>query len=151
MDFTDYMGEPDRRRHASRANAPCQETIFVNSEKDTSLSRMTVPFVLVLVGGVALVGITWGAASNFNQLGNDVRSGIGRVEDRLKNVEGNLTSRLGHLEEAQQNMMSRHEHDAWCRVAEAINVQNGWKCASLRDQHMRLAPRLKGWTVAPEK
>lgn len=157
VDFTDFddEGKPGpRMRRTYTRQQPYQETIFVNADRgDTSLNRVSVPFLLVLVGGVALVGLTWGAASQFG----DVKATLQRLEERIINATDTISRRVDRLEydleSKTRDRYTQTDHTTWCNITEAVNVNNGWKCgrAPEKQRPPEYAPRLKGWTTEPPR
>jgi len=144
MADSSYRGAP--RPHPTGYMRPeMHEAIFVNNApRDTSVNRISVPLLMVLIGAVALVGATYTATTQFN----DIKVAIERLGDRLTAELGTQATRIGRLEaEMQARTQDRYtktEHELWCSRTEQANITTGWKCADLEGR-IRFAPRVNGW------
>lgn len=104
------------------------------------------PLLMVLIGAVALVGATYTATTQFNE----IKTAIERLGDKLTSELGTQANRIGRLEaEMQARTVDRYtktEHELWCSRTEQANAANGWRCATL-DGRLQFAPRTQGWDL----
>lgn len=133
------------------------EAVFVNAPQgsSTSVKNLSVPFLLVIVGAVTLVGVTVTITNQFNTVTSsnalqfqEIKTAIDSLKTFLTAQIGSQSDRIGRmemeLERRTSDRYTRSEHNQWCRTTEAINANNGWKCADL-EKRLEFAPRVTGW------
>lgn len=125
---------------------PHPEAIFVNAPRaETSITRMTVPAVMVVSLAAALVWATYAATSQFG----DIKHAIDKLSSRIEALTGELSQRIGRLEQNDADRWSKKDHEIWCAKAERANQSIGWTCGDDAAPNPRPAPvpQVNGWTA----
>ena len=121
---------------------------------DVSLKSVSVPILLVVVGGVALVGITYAAATQFSAIQYSIDTMRAELGNKIENVAGGLADRITRVEQdadqRARDVWTRTDHELWCSRTEQAYIKTGWRCVDtprpFRDDHNRtVAPVVKGW------
>lgn len=156
-DCHDYVGGGMSRGHRYQA-PPFQETVYINNDagNDTPITRMTVPLLLVLSGGLIVGILSWSMSGQFS----DIKAKLERMDERIQSLTSGLKNRIERIEvEMEHRTKDRYslgDHNAWCATTEAINIQNGWRCGPVTTKgygdtanpRLQMAPRLRGWEEA---
>ena len=105
------------------------EAVFVNAAReDTSITRMTVP--LLLVGSLVVF----------------VSVGTYLVTANFAEIKHALTDIASKMEDLKNDRYTRTQHDLWCSRTEQLNSGLGWRCADVDDQRrMQPAAQVNGW------
>ena len=105
------------------------EAVFVNAAReDTSITRMTVP--LLLVGSLVVF----------------VSVGTYLVTANFAEIKHALTDIASKMEDLKNDRYTRTQHDLWCSRTEQLNSSIGWRCADVDDQRrMQPAAQVNGW------
>jgi len=116
-----------------------------------------VPLLVVVSGGFALTLIVWAATTQisdwrletrdqFNEVKQEVAAVRAVLEASITQTNSRLTRLEVEMDKRTQDRYTSTDHDRWCKTAELINSNNGWKCPALdMRQPLEYAPRLKGW------
>jgi len=105
----------------------------VPQSRETSISKLSVPFLLVFGGALALVsatgGITYSATMAFTQL----KSSIDTLSEKVTQKLDSQDERIGRLErdvsDRTADRYTRTDHDLWCSRTEQLNAKLGWRCS----------------------
>lgn len=124
------------------------EAVFINggapASRETSVKQVTIPIVLAIAGAVVLVGATYAATNQFN----DIKASIRDLSHKIDSLTGNLEQRINRLEEdtkdRTRDRWTRSDHDLWCARTERVNAKLGWRCADLSGGLPRPNP-LRTW------
>lgn len=108
-----------------------------------SISKLSVPLLLVLVGAAALVSATAAATSTWNNAFDEIKAAIGILEHKLDYVTSTLTRRVDELDVRSRDRWSRNDHALWCARTEKLN--RGWTC----DRDTEDAARLRATREPP--
>lgn len=106
--------------------------------RETSVNAITVPLLLVCSFAVFLVGATYLATSQFA----DIKYEIVKLSDKVQAMTGELSARIGRLEQDQSGNHTKRDHEIWCAKAERANQASGWSCG---DTPAARAPVVQGW------
>lgn len=123
------------------------EAVFLNAPReDTSITKMTVP--LLLVGSlVVFVSVgTYLVTANFSE----IKHALTDIAEKMEDLKGDIADRISRVErEADQRTKDRYtrtQHDLWCSRTEQLNSSIGWRCADVDDQRrMQPAAQVNGW------
>lgn len=141
--------------HVPRYGHPEYYDVHIdNRQRQTPMTNITVPLILVFVGGVGLVTATFYATreladvhSTLQTISRDVSQLRGKIEQDIEELQEDLKHRTA-------NRWSKYDHDVWCAKTEALNSAIGWKCAPVTEaEHIEAQRRWriqrqsqKGWS-----
>lgn len=124
------MNHPPRYAEAPRQHHP--DAIFVNQSAPPdklSITKMTVPVILVMTGAVALMYGTYLGTSELSGIKNSIEN----LSRDVKTYSETLSARVDRLEYDVQartaSRWTRQQHEWWCARTELVNSAIGWKCA----------------------
>ena len=129
------------------------EAVFLNAPREeTSITKMTVP--LLLVGSlVVFVSVgTYLVTANFSE----IKHALTDISEKMEDLKGDIADRINRVErEADQRTKDRYtrtQHDLWCSRTEQLNSSIGWRCADIDDQRrMQPAAQVNGWEARKGK
>lgn len=129
------------------------EAVFLNAPREeTSITKMTVP--LLLVGSlVVFVSVgTYLVTANFSE----IKHSLTDIAEKMEDLKGDIADRINRVErEADQRTKDRYtrtQHDLWCSRTEQLNSSIGWRCADIDDQRrMQPAAQVNGWEARKGK
>lgn len=106
------------------------ETVFVNTTtpQATSLTRLTVPLVMMGTICIFLISVTALATSQFGE----IKYAIDGLSRQLDAINTSLSDRISRIEQdavsRSREQWTKTDHDLWCAKAEQINSNSGWRC-----------------------
>lgn len=128
------------------------EAVFVNAPSapsDQSITKMTVP--LLLVGSlVVFVSVgTYLVTSNFSE----IKHSLVDIASKMEDLKNNLADRIDRVEREadvrSRDRYTRTQHDLWCSRTEQLNAGIGWKCADVdENSRYKFAPQINGWSAS---
>lgn len=114
---------------------------------DTSITRLTVPLILVGSFGVFLVVATYAATSQFA----DIKHAIDKLTGKVDSLTGELSGRITRVEQdaaaRARAEWTKRDHETWCAKAERANQALGWTCGENGETAARFAPQVNGWSA----
>jgi hypothetical protein len=120
------------------------------TEAPTSITRLTVPILLVVSFGGFLVVATHLTTAQFSE----IRHAIERLSAKIESLTGELSTRISRVEndtsELAKQGWSRRDHETWCAKAERANQASGWTCGDtepLRRYPAPAQPQVNGWAI----
>lgn len=124
------------------------ETIFVNAPgRDTSVTRLTVPLLIVISTAIFLVSATYAATSQFA----DIKHSIDKLAGKIESMTGELAGRINRLEQdgerRDRDGWTKRDQEVWCAKAERANQATGWTCSGEKPDVARFAPQVNGWAA----
>jgi len=137
------------RGYGSEYRAPHQDTYIVQSQpRENSITRLTVPVLLVCSLAVFLVIATYLATSQFA----DIKHAIDKLSGKIETLTGELAARITRLEQdatvKEREAWTRRDHEVWCAKAERANQALGWTCAEEAGITARyVQPQVNGWSA----
>lgn len=121
---------------------PHPEAVFVNqAPRDTSVTKLTVPAVMVIGVCLFLIGATYHATTQFAE----IRHALEKLNEKMDRIASDLSSRVDRVE---REGWTKTDQQLWCSRAEQVNP--AWRCADnavpfRREAPVPTQPRLDSW------
>lgn len=129
------------QRHAPPPPPPNYGPVVVHEQNTgRSIEGITVPLLLVFSFALFLVGATYMAATQFNNLQNSVE----RLGAKIEEVASRIKDRIDRLETNNDENLTRKDHQLWCASAERANRNIGWACME-HPAPETATPTVRGW------
>lgn len=137
------------RGYGPAYGAPHETYVFQGVEaRESSITRLTVPVLLVCSLAVFLVIATYLATSQFA----DIKHAIDKLSSKVETLTGELAARITRVEQDQADIKretwTRRDQEVWCAKIERANQAMGWTCSEEGGVTARyVQPQVNGWSA----